>query len=149
MGTNFQNILGQNAGDAKPPPLIPIGTYQATILGHEFLESSRKKTPFCRFNLRITGGGEDVDEEEVEAFGGLQALSERSPHLDLYMTDKTLFMLTEFLRDTCELEVDDRTYDAIIPETTGQDIQIFVIQRTIEGTRRTFSEVDRAFPVQG
>lgn len=147
MGTNFQDILGQNAGDAKPPPLIPIGTYQAVILGHEFLTSSKKHTPFCRFNLRITGVGEDVDEGEVEEFGGLQALSERKPHLDQYMTEKTLHMLTEFLRDVCELEVDKRTYDVIIPETQGLDIQIFIIHRTIEGTNRTFAEVDRAFPV--
>ena len=55
---DFSALLSKPADEIKRPPALPAGTYKGIIKTHKFDESSEKKTPYVRFDVKFTGGSE-------------------------------------------------------------------------------------------
>lgn len=101
---NFSKTLLDEAPDhvERPKPL-PEGGYIAVVGRWETGESAKKKTPFVRFPLRIVGVGEDVDQDELEAAGGIDGKTVRT---DFYTTEEAIYRLDAF-HEHCGLDLSE------------------------------------------
>ena len=118
--TNFEELLARQVDSVERPKLYPIGNYSAIIASHEFGKSSKKETPFVKFDVKLVGAGNDVDEEMFEEAGGNEGLNKKKPlALYFYLTPDALFRLRLFLENTLALDCASRPFDAMIPETAN------------------------------
>ncbi len=119
MEVNFGDLLNVQIDSIERPKVFPIGQYDALVVSHEYLTSSKKGTPHVRFMVKLVGT-QEVNEDEFEEAGGAAALNARKPlKLDFYLTTDAMFMLREFLENTLELSCSGRTLDVVIPEATN------------------------------
>ena len=117
---NFAELLSIQVESAERPKSFPIGDYNTIVAGHEFGTSSQKGTPYVRFNIKLLGPLEGVDEELFEEAGGMEALNARKPlRLDFYLTPDAMYRLREFLEESLDLSCAGRAFDEVIPEATN------------------------------
>lgn len=138
---DFSALLKRPAGQAKKPPVLPIGDYPGKITGWEPGESARKKTPFVRYHCKATGWPDSVDESEREFDGKPIDLSKKSLHIDYYITPDAEYRHDEFLR-SIGVELEGRSYEESIPDAVGTDVLIVITQRLAQdGSDNTFNDV--------
>jgi hypothetical protein len=138
--TSFESILDTPAGEIERPKPLPAGTYDAIVKGlPEFGESSQKKTPFCRFTYAIQAAGEDVDEEELQAIGGLDGKTIRDTY---YTTPDAIFRLTETM-ERMGVDPEGKTVRQMIDETPNSSIRLVIGHRSSEDGQQIFAEVKR------
>ena len=123
---DFTKLLDGNIEDTERPKPCPAGTFVATIKGHEFGESSKKKTPYVRYNVSPLAPQDDVDADALTEFGGTEALAAKSFGLDYYLTPDAMWRLAELLEEHLGLSCSGRNYSEVIPEADGQQILITV-----------------------
>lgn len=92
------SILQQQTGAVEAPKPIPNGTYDAVIMTRETGESANKKTPYVRFTFGGLSPTEDVDQDALATYGGMEKLAQAKPRVDYYVTADALFRLTEMLK---------------------------------------------------
>lgn len=101
---NFGSILDRPASEVKRPPPMPTGTYVWLVKGlPEHGTSSKKGTPQVKFNLQCMQPLDDVDPELLAEAGGHQ---DKMAEKIFYITEKSAFMLTEFLVNDLQLDGD-------------------------------------------
>jgi hypothetical protein len=143
MAINFGTILDQPADDVKPPPLLPVGTYQTVIKGlPETGKSSKKETEFLKFTHRIIAALDDVDTDALnEAFP--EGVAGKEIDNTLYLTQKSLFMLTDFLKN-CGIDFSDgKTVRAAVDEVPNAEIGIVIKHEPSDDGQRIFARVAR------
>ena len=137
---SFESILDTPATEVERPKPMPTGTYDAIVKGlPEFGESSQKKTPFCRFTYVIQSAGEDVDEDELTAIGGLEGKTIRDTY---YTTPDAIFRLTETM-ERMGVDPTDKTVRQMIDETPNASIRVVIGHRASEDGQQIFAEVKR------
>lgn len=137
---SFESILDTPATEVERPKPLPAGTYDAIVKGlPEYGESSQKKTPFCRFTYAIQSAGEDVDEEELTAIGGLEGKTIRDTY---YTTPDAIFRLTDTL-ERMGIDPADKTIRQMIDETPNCSIRVVIGHRASEDGQQIFAEVKR------
>ena len=137
---SFESILDTPATEVERPKPLPAGTYDAIVKGlPEFGESSQKKTPFCRFTYVIQSAGEDVDEDELTAIGGLEGKTIRDTY---YTTPDAIFRLTETM-ERMGVDPTDKTVRQMIDETPNASIRVVIGHRASEDGQQIFAEVKR------
>jgi hypothetical protein len=138
---NFASILNQSPTEVVRPKPLPVGTYLCKVGDWERGESSKKKTPFVKFNLRPLSALADVDETDLAEIGGLEG---RRMSITFYITEDAIAMLDEF-HQNCGVDLADGTTrmarnDAVI----GADILAVVAHRIDDqDPSRIFPEVRR------
>lgn len=123
---DFTQLLRQPAGKAKRPPSLVGGDYPGVITGFEHGESRQKKTPYVQFNTKLTGWPVDADPQEDED-GKVIDISKKTFNTKFYLTEDSLFRLDGFLRDL-GIELDGKTYLEVLPETTGMNVLVEIVQ---------------------
>ena len=137
---SFESILDTPATEVERPKPLPAGTYDAIVKGlPEFGESSQKKTPFCRFTYVMQSAGEDVDEDELTAIGGLEGKTIRDTY---YTTPDAIFRLTETM-ERMGVDPTDKTVRQMIDETPNASIRVVIGHRASEDGQQIFAEVKR------
>ena len=140
---NFADLLNVQVDTAERPKSFPVGNYQAIIAGHEFGTSSKKGTPYVRFWCKLTGPNEDVDEDDFETAGGMEALQARKPiKLDFYLTGDGMYRLREFLEDSLELQCAGRSFDEVIPEATNVTFTATIKHDAGQKVGETYMNID-------
>lgn len=120
MTADFKALLSQQVQSVEAPKLFPIGNYDAICGAHELLESSKKETPFVRFQVKLVGPREDVDPDDFEEAGGMEKLQSRSAlRYDFYLTPDAYFMLRQFIENSLDIQCSERSFDEVLPETEG------------------------------
>ncbi len=143
MAPNFASILDQPAADVKPPPLIPVGTYHTVIQGlPETGQSSKKQTDFLKFTHRIVAALDDVDQDALaEAFP--EGIAGKTIDNTLYLTEKSLFMLTDMLKN-CGIDFSEGiSVRAAVDETPNAEVGIVIKHEPIEDGQRILARVAR------
>lgn len=141
---NFESILDMPATDVERPKPLPAGTYFGVVQGlYEQGESAQKKTPFVRFTLAVQSVGDDVDEDEIKAFGeeGVVGKTIKSTY---YTTPDSLFRLTDFI-EACGIELDGKSIRAALDETPNCSIGFNVSHRASQDGTQVFAEVKSVF----
>lgn len=131
MAVNFQELLKKPVDSVKKPFVKPVGTYFGTIKEYKFDESSKQKTPYCRFTLTSVTPGPDVTIEQVgehSAEDVMAGIQKWTPAVDYYLTDNAIYRLKE-LQESCGIDGTGRGFDETIPELRGKAVQFEVTQR--------------------
>jgi hypothetical protein len=116
---DFDSLLDTKADDVEAPKPLPAGEYTFRVERYEMDKSSQKQTPFVRYYLKPTAAGDDVDEEMLNQVNDWQQKELRAT---FYLTDRSMFMLRNFLEQACEIEIEGRTFKELIPEAQGCEV---------------------------
>lgn len=146
---NISDILNRPAEDVEAPKPLPVGSYNAIVVGlPEQGESSKKKTPYLRFSYKITSPREDVDEEAITEYetgkdGEKTPIAGKILTSDYYLTNDALFMLTDMLEALGIDFTDGKSVSAAIDESPNCECVVFVKHEPLNDGRRFFARVGR------
>lgn len=143
---NFASILDRPAADFEAPPTLPQGTYLFATHGMpEHGESSQKKTKQLTFLCNVIQAGEDVDPEELAAFGPVTGKQMKAV---FYLTESAAFMLREFLT---ALGLDEAEYESMgqmIDDTPGKQFLGTVTHEGTKDGKRIFARITGWAPAE-
>jgi len=143
---NFSSILETTIDSIERPKPLPIGTYTCIIQGQpEYGESQQKKTPFVRFNLAILAAGEDVDQEELDAIGGVTDKVIKDTY---YLTPDALWRLQEFLANAGVPKDSTLSLRQAIEEVTNQQLLVVIGHEASQDGKSIFSRVKTTMPIE-
>ncbi len=141
---NFGVLLDKPASDVERPKPLPQGSYHCIVKGlPRFDKSSKKFTEFVEFTLQPTAAGEDVDEEDLEAMGGIANKTIRATY---YITEDALWRLKDFLGH-CGIE-EDGSLRNMIDQTPNCEVIAFIKHRASEDGQAVFAELAKTAPVE-
>jgi hypothetical protein len=134
--STFGNLLSKKVDQVEKPKPLPEGTYVGQVLSHALGKSQKKQTPQVEFTLAIIEAGSDVDSTALEAAGGLNRSdgNPRTMKLTYYITEDSLFRLSEFLK---HLGLGDSTESMemlIANETAGKKVGLYIGHRAGEAS---------------
>lgn len=118
----FSSLLSTRGDTVEKPKPIPAGNYFLTIKGHELGQSKQKKTPFVKILFLINGPGDDVDQDQLEVFGGVQKLMTKPIDTDFYLTEDSLFRFKDFIEGPCAIAMGERSFGEVLPELVGTQL---------------------------
>jgi hypothetical protein len=141
---NFGSILDKQASTIEPPKNLPVGSYVCMVNGrHETGESSQKKTPFVRFELKPTEAMEDVDQDALEEAGGI---GDKTIRADFYLTEASAYRLKEFL-EHCGIDSEGRTMREMLDDAPGCTVVATIRHEMAQdGSNRVFARLGRTSP---
>lgn len=117
---DFKALLDVQVDSVERPPTFPAGSYNAVVVAYEYGTSSKKGTPYCRFEIRLSSPQEGVDPDLFEEAGGMEKLADRkNMNLDFYLTNDAKYRLRKFLENTLEINCSGSTFDQKIPEAVN------------------------------
>lgn len=140
----FTSILSKaKVGEIEKPKPLPEGGYIAIIKSTTFGESSTKKTPFVRVNMELVAPMDDVDQDALQAMGGLKNNKVRT---DFYLTDEAMFRLQDFIIEHVGLDLAGMSFDQAIPQLTNNQVGVRLKQIVSENDpSEMYSVVDKTF----
>lgn len=150
----FRSILGTPRKDIEPPKPLPTGTYTVRVNAHKELSSKGENPrPIIEFPLSVIAAGSDVDEDQLEEFGGIEKVIKQKARVSFWLADDdgtaTLHRLNEFLEKTCGIsQEEDQTLGEAISRANGCIIKAHFKHR-IDKTDPTkiYAEVDMTSPL--
>lgn len=151
---NFSSILDRKPSEIEEPKAIPVGTYLVLLQGqYQTGESSQKKTPFVFFPSKILQAQEDVSQDEINAFGGVQGKELKGRQgLLFYLTDESVYRLKEFLIDHLGIEPTDgagneRSIKEILADASGKQVLVQITHQPSPDGKRLFGQVSATMKV--
>ncbi len=142
MTVDFAVLMNKPVEDAERPKAAPAGTYLAGIISHEFGTSTKKGTPYCRFNFQLLAAQDDVDEEALDEAGGVEFLNKKRMRYEFYLTDDAMFRLREFLEEALELSCSGRNFDEVVPETANMQVLVNIVHTLSDDGKDTYANID-------
>lgn len=144
MSNQWSSILQGKPEEAKRPDPVPVGTYLATVGKHEFKESPKKGTLFVQYSLTLVMPKEDVDMEQLRAYGGMEKLNKRTIPIDMYMTPESMWRHREFLEQSLKIPFNGRSWQVVIPETQGKQVLVHITHQIDQNDpTNVFAKVDK------
>jgi hypothetical protein len=125
--STFEEILNKPAEEIQRPPPYPVGSYLVQIKGTPvFGESSQKKTKYVAFTGQFLQPMDDVNPQELQAFGGIQGKELKAGRNGLiyYITDDAVWRLKEFLVDHLGLDEGGKGLKELIAEAPGHQVVV-------------------------
>jgi len=105
---DFKSLLNTSTGSMVPPPMVPVGTYQAMFGQYKLSKAKNEaQTPFAEFPVTLTAAEGDVDSEQFAEFGGQAQLAKAKLRHTFYLTEDALFRVRDFVTNTLEISEDD------------------------------------------
>lgn len=134
---DFRELLSKPADSFERPKPLPPGTYHGTIINREFGESQQKKTPYCRFMVRVTSADESIPPDQLT-----DIKLPREMRRDYYLTDDATYRLREFL-ESCGINLEGRSLGECVEDALQQPVLIEVQQRndTRDGQVQVFNDI--------
>jgi hypothetical protein len=138
---NFEDIANMPVAEIKPPPLLPVGTYLVSIIGiPELVKSSQKQTDGVAFKYKFFQARDDVDRDALNATLIDRSLTDCEMTDTFWVTDKSAFMLKQFLTDV--LEVPETTLKQMWTEASGKQLLVHIRHRPRQDGSGLFAEID-------
>lgn len=144
--TTFSAILDRPAQDIKRPPPMPTGTYIWVVKGlPEFGKSSKKQTDQVQFTVVALQALDDVDQEQLAEVGGCV---DKSTTITFYITEKSAYRLTEFLRDDLMIDEEGKSTRHMIDESPGKQFLGHVKHTPSADGKGIRWEIDQTAPLE-
>ena len=141
---SFASILDRAPSEIEKPKPLPQGSYITQIVGQpRFDKSSKKQTEFVEFTHKLLQAQDDVDEDELNAIGGVK---DKMMKNTFYLTESAAWRLKEFL-EHCGIEEGDSLRE-MIEETPGKQVGIFVGHEASQDGTSVFARVGKTFVVE-
>jgi len=153
---NFESILDMPAADVERPKPLPVGTYDAIVMGlYEEGISSQKKTPFVQFAFTGLTPCDDVDEDDLAAFltakdGTVKSLASivfKNNSTKFYTTPDSMFRLTDFMTH-CGIDQEDKTVRQALSETPNCSVKILIGHTASADGESIFAELKKTLPAE-
>ena len=140
-GANFDDLLNTPAEEVKEPVPVPAGNYTLVVKKTEPVKSARKQTDGVRFTCEITAAGEDVDADEVASSGAIgKTVTE-----DFWVTEKSTFMLKNFLAETLGIPESGKTLREMIAESEGCEFGATFKHEISQTSGRPYATIDKTY----
>lgn len=137
---NFGALLDKPSTEIEKPKPWPVGSYTCAVKGlPRFDKSSKKQTEFVEFTLQPLAAGDDVDQEELTAMGGLA--SGKTIKDTYYITEDALWRLKDFLLHCGIEEEDGVSLRQMIEETPGKQLVVFIKHEPSQDGTSVFARV--------
>lgn len=143
---NFGALLDTPSSEVERPKPLPVGSYVCMVLGQpRYDKSAKKQTEFVEFTLKFLSAEDDVDADELKEMGGVADKTIKDTY---YITETSLWRLKDFLT-SCDLDVDgDESLRALIEETPGKQVGIFIKHEASQDGQSIFARVGKTFKVE-
>jgi len=148
MPVDFKSLLSRTAPAAEKPKPFPAGTYTAVVKSHQFGESKQKGTPFVRYDIALTGPGDDVDPAAFEEAGGMSKLQGRTIGWDFWLTEDAEYRLKDFLQGPCGITLGERSFGETIPEADGKRIKVVVKLSPSQDGKNIYMNIEEAIAAE-
>jgi hypothetical protein len=136
---NFSSILDMPASEWKFPKL-PVGSYVGIIKGMpRYDKSAKKQTPFVEFQIQLTEAMDDVDTDELEAFGPFT--EKTMPITFYYDTEGGANRLKAFL-DNIDIDITGRPAREAIEEAPGRTIVVEIKHTPSQDGQSIYAQID-------
>ena len=101
---NFASIMDMPMSELKPPKPVPAGDYLAMVVGHAEPGEASTGTSFVTITFQLLEALESVNKEDLQEAltkqdGAVMALREKTVQTRLYLTDKTAYRNSIFLKN--------------------------------------------------
>jgi hypothetical protein len=108
---NFTSILDEAPTEVNRPKSLPTGTYTFVVGKWEEGKSSKKGTPFVKFDMLPIAADEDVDKDELSealtgADGTVNELKSKRMSITFYTTSDAVYRLDEF-HEHCGVDLEE------------------------------------------
>lgn len=143
---DFSSILSKAPSDVERPKPLPVGTYTCVVRGQpQFDKSSKKQTPYVKFTYGILSAGDDVDPDELKAYGPI-----RDKTLDdtYYLTENSLWRLKEMLTSAGLEEGEYETMQEMVEATPGKQLLIQIKHEASQDGQAVFAKVGSTAPLE-
>ena len=132
---DFKSLLQSPADSISAPKALPAGSYNGTIVGHEFGESAQKKTPYVRYQLKVSSGI-DIDPADLTGID----MSKKTLRKDFYLTQDAAYRLKDFL-ESVGVPTKGRSLGECIPDAQSSSVIVEVTQRQSQDGKDTYNDV--------
>jgi hypothetical protein len=141
---DFNSILDTPADEIKAKPPLPVGSYLWRISKMDSVKSAKKGTDGIEFTLACLEAKDDVDQEMLEAAGGIV---NRTTRTTFYVTADSANMLKEFLVNKVGLEGSGRTLRQLLAEALNQVVG-GIVEHGVTKDGRAFAQVNQFFKAE-
>ena len=149
---NFALLLEEAPTEVNRPKNLPTGTYTFVVGRWEEGVSSKKHTPFVKFEMRPIAAGDDVDDDELEealtsADGTRNELKSKTMPITFYLTPDAVYRLDEF-HQHCGIDLEQAVSRGLRnDEVQNSQVDGFVGPRQQENPDApVFMEIKRTLP---
>jgi hypothetical protein len=147
----FAPILNKKPSEVKAPPPMPPGTYIWVTKGlPRYDKSTKKGTPFAEFTCVCLGATDDVDQDLLEAAGGIK---DKVKKLTFYLTEKAEFMFKDFMVNDLLAETEDedgneKELAQIADESGGKQFLGTIVHEPSQDGKRIFDKIGPTAPLE-
>lgn len=141
----FASILDMPAADISRPAPAPAGSYLCVVNGlPRFDKSTKKQTEYAEFSLKPLQAGEEVDKDELEAWG---PLSDKEFKHTFYITERSVYRLKEFMVNDLGIE-EEGSLRAMIDSTPGCQCLVHIKHVASEDGTAIYANVAKTAPAE-
>lgn len=143
---NFGAILDKPSTEIERPKPLPAGTYTMVVKGMPRYDKTTKKgTEYAEFILQPLSAGEDVDEGDLAAMGGLTNKTLKDTY---YLTEDAIWRLKKFCDDCGVEEEGDVSLRQRIESTNGCQILVHVKHEASQDGQTIYAKVGSTAAVE-
>lgn len=141
MAVDFTKILQKQTASIEKPKPLPIGSYIANNPQlPKFQGIGKNETPAATFGLVIIAPGEDVDPEQLAAYGEWKGKSVR---FNMFLTENSEFRTMEELTNVFGIEQEGKTLGQMFNETINKQCLVHIKHRPSDDGTEMFHEVEK------
>lgn len=151
---NFMDALDKTLDEVKRPPALPVGTYDWIIKRYEVVDKDEYE--ILEFSCSCTGVHEDVDPDDLAAFGSALGTPQRLSFIFNKGADaesqkrfaQTEFKLKRFLQDHVQCSSNGQTFKETLANAVNQKFGGYVRHRPDrDDPEIQYAEISKTFPL--
>ena len=141
---NFNEILNNAVlGEIEKPKPVPVGSYEALIIGTEFKESQKKKTKMLEVQFELVAPQDDVNEVDLEEYG--DSVAGKKLKMPFFLTEDSIFRLQDFILEHVGLELKGSTLDEAIPQLVNHPVGLRVTHEISQDGETVYVKATKTF----
>lgn len=141
MAVDFSKILSKQAEAIEKPKPLPIGSYLCVNPKlPEFKAIGKNETPAAEFGLVISAPSDDVDPDDLKAYGDVKGKTIRHR---MFLTEGTEYRTKEELVNAFGVEEAGKNLGQMFNETVNKMVLVTIKHRPSEDGTEMYSEVEK------
>ena len=138
---DFSKILSKQAETIEKPKPLPIGTFifLNTALP-EFTGIGKKETPAAVFSLQLVAPTDDVDMDQLKAYGEWKGKKQR---FVMYLSENAEYRTLEELENSFGIDKTGKTLGQMFNETVNKQVYGTIKHRPSDDGTEIYAEIEK------